>query len=188
MSGKLSPAQHAYVRRKTKPKAHDPTDGSGELNIVPFLDIVTNLLMFILATITTVFTATIAMPAPRASNGGGGPPDNDELNITVKILREGYVVGAAGGFLQPGCTTVSQATLTVPLVGGEHDGAGLTRCMEAIRNHPEWREQLRNKRNINIATNGDIPYHIVVRTLDAVRESRSGANDLFTEPALAVLQ
>lgn len=188
MSGKLSAAQHSIVHRKSKPKPPDPTDGGGELNIVPFLDIVTNLLMFILATIATVFTATIAMPAPRSSSGAGGPADNDELNITVKILREGYVVGAAGGFLQPGCTTVSQATLTVPLVSGEHDGVGLTRCMEAIRNNPEWREQLRTKRNINIATNGDIPYHILVRTLDAVRETRPGANDLFTEPALAVLQ
>jgi biopolymer transport protein TolR len=187
MAGKLSAAQMAVINRKAKPKEVDPADEGGELNIVPFLDIVTNVLMFLLATITTIFTATIAVPAPSQSHGAPSQ-QNDEVNITVKIVREGYIVGAPGGFLQPGCTAVSSAALTVPLVNGQHDGEGLTRCMQAIRNNPEWRRELESRRNIQIAGNGDIPYNVLVRTLDAVRESRPGANDLFTEPALGILQ
>jgi biopolymer transport protein ExbD len=187
MAGKLSAAQHAVIRRKAKPKELDPADEAGELNIVPFLDIITNILMFILATITTVFTATISVPAPRASSGPGAPSDNEEINITVKVVREGYIVGAPGGFLQPGCTAVAQAAITVPLQGGQHDAEGLTRCMVAIRSNPEWRAQLENRRNINVAVNGDLPYHVLVKTLDALRETRPGARDLFTEPALGIL-
>jgi len=188
MAGKLSAAQLAVIHRKAKPKEIDPADEGGELNIIPFLDIITNVMMFILATITTVFTATIAVPAPSAHNGPGSGASNDEVNITVKIVREGYIVGAPGGFLQPGCTQVSAAALTVPMVNGQHDTAALTRCMQAIRNNPEWREELANRRNIQVAVNGDIPYHVLVTSLDAVRETRAGARDLFTEPALGILQ
>ena len=187
MSGKLTAAQHAIVKRKAKPKHVDPADEAGELNIIPFLDIVTNILMFILATITTVFTATIAVPQPASSNSAGPPSDRDEFNVTVKVMREGYVVGASGGFLQPGCTVVGNASITVPLLNGVHDGPALTRCMQAIRSHPEWGPQLRTRHNINVATNGDVPYHTLVETLDAVRESRPNAADLFTEPTLGIL-
>lgn len=188
MAGKLTAAQLAVINRKAKPKEVDPGEEGGELNIIPFLDIITNVLMFLLATITTVFTATISVPAPRASTGPSAPGQSDEVNITVKVVREGYIVGAPGGFLQPGCTAVSNAALTVPLVGGQHDAAGLTRCMQAIRNNPEWRSELANRRNIQVAVNGDVPYHVLVTTLDALRESRPGARDLFTEPALGILQ
>ena len=188
MSGKLSAAQHATINRKAKPKEMDPTDEAGELNIIPFLDIITNILMFILATITTVFTATIAIPAPRSSSGPSAPADSDEINLTVKITHDGYIVGAPGGFLQPGCTTVGAAAITVPLQRGEYDGEGLTRCMESARNKPEWREQLATRHNIQVAVNGDVPYSVLVTTLDHLRESHPGARDMFTEPALGILQ
>jgi hypothetical protein len=86
----------------------------GELNIVPFLDIIVNVLMFVLATIATIFTATIPVPAPGRSNSGGPGRAGERLNITVKITPRGYIVGAGGGFLLPGCSTVGQATLRCP--------------------------------------------------------------------------
>lgn len=185
---KFTNAQRAYIHRKAKPKPLSVEDEAGELNIVPFLDMVMNILMFVLATITTVFTATIAIPAPSA-NASAAPHNTDEpeINITVKVVREGYIVGAPGGFLQPGCNTVAEAALTIPLNGGRHDAAALTRCMETIRNNPDWRRQLENRRTIQIAVNGDVPYHVLVLTLDAVRETRPGARDMFTEPMLGIL-
>lgn len=179
-------SQLAWINRKSKPRDYDPAEDGGELNIIPFLDIIMNILMFVLASVTTVFTATIPMPAPSSGPGGGGGGSN-EVNITLKIVREGYIVGAPGGFLQPGCQSVGNATITIPLVNGTHDFATLTRCMEAIRNKPEWREELRENHKIQIAGNQDIPYRTLVGTLDAVRETRLGAKDMFTEPTLGIL-
>lgn len=187
MAGTFTAAQRAIIRRKAKPKELDPADKAEEPAIIPFLDVIMNILMFLLATITTIFVATISTPAPRAGGGPGAAADSDDINITVKVVREGYIVGAAGGFLQPGCTTVGPATITVPLQNGRHDAEGLTRCMITIRSKPEWREQLANRRNINVAVNGDLPYHVLVTTLDALRESRPGARDMFTEPTLGIL-
>jgi len=186
--GKLSVAQLASIRRKAKPKELDPADEAGELNIVPFLDIITNILMFILATIATVFTATIAIPAPSSSHGPGAPSDADDINLTVQVTNQGYIIGAPGGFLQPGCTTVASAAIAVPMQNGTYDPAGLTACMVAARNKPEWSAQLGTKRTINASFNQDVKYSDMVQTLDALRESRPGLHDLFTEPGLGILR
>ena len=77
--------------------------------------------------------------------------------------------------------------VTVPLIGGNFDGDGLTRCMQSIIAKPEWHEQLMDpndsthiRRYIQLAMNGDIKYSVLVMTLDHLRESRPGANDMFT--------
>lgn len=176
---KFTAAQRSVINRRSRPKTPTPDDGAGELNIVPFLDIVMNVLIFVLASITTIFTATIPVPAPSSSTGGRPQPQQDRLNITVKITPGGYIIGAGGGFLAPGCTTIGAATVTVPNLGQRdvdgypYDFAGLTRCMQAIRR--QWATEVANDHSINISPNGEIGYGILVRTIDAVREGRQGA-------------
>jgi len=61
---KLSAAQRSKVRRLSRPRELAPDEEGGELNIVPFLDIITNVLMFVLATIS-VTTGTATCSADR---------------------------------------------------------------------------------------------------------------------------
>jgi biopolymer transport protein TolR len=181
MPPRFSAAQHAIISKRVKAKAHQAAEdsGGGELNIIPFLDIIMNVLMFLLATIATVFTATIPVPAPTSSNRPSSTPQPDRLNITVKISPAGYIIGAGGGFLMPGCTTVGNASVTVPNRGSnDQDGhpqdfAALTQCMQAIRR--QWATEVANDHSINVSPNGDIPYGVLVKTIDAVREARPGA-------------
>ena len=56
---RLSAAQRSKIRRLSQPKELAPDEEGGELNIVPFLDIVMNILIFVLATVSVTFTATI---------------------------------------------------------------------------------------------------------------------------------
>lgn len=207
MAARFTTAQRAKINRLSKPKEHGPDEGGGELNIIPFLDIIMNVLMFILATIATVFTATIPVPAPASSNSSRGGPQQERLNITVKISPTGYIVGAGGGFLLPGCTQVGAATVTVPnrptpdRDGLTQDFAGLTQCMQAIRR--TFAAEIRDDHSINVSPNGEIPYGVLVKTIDAVRESRqdacvidaegtahnySNADCLFPEVTLGVLR
>jgi hypothetical protein len=204
---KFTAAQHAFIKKRSRHKELGPDEGGGELNIIPFLDIIMNVLMFLLATIATVFTASIPVPAPSSSNRPGSSTQQERLNITVKIMPTGYIVGAGGGFLLPGCTTIGAATVTVPNRSGAdaegytHDFAGLTQCMQAIRRH--WAQEVANDHSINVATNSEVPYGVLVRTIDAVREARPNAcrlNDdmrsgdfsnpdcLFPEVTLGVLR
>lgn len=176
---RFTAAQHVIITKRSKWKELGPDEGGGELNIIPFLDIIMNVLMFLLATIATVFTATIPVPAPASSNRPSPTPQQERLNITVKIAPNGYIVGAGGGFLLPGCTTIGAATTTVPARGAPdaqghvHDFQALTQCMQAIRRN--WATEVANDHSINVSPNGDVPYGVLVRTIDAVRESRAGA-------------
>ncbi len=179
MPPKFTAAQYAIIAKRSQGRDVGPEEGGGELNIIPFLDIIMNVLMFLLATIATVFTATIPVPAPSSSNRPSPTPQQERLNITVKISPTGYIVGAGGGFLMPGCTTVGAASVTVPNTnrpdqdGHTQDFAALTQCMVAIRR--QWATEVANDHSINVSPNGDIPYGVLVKTIDAVRESRPGA-------------
>ena len=67
---RLSASQRSKIRRLSAPRELSPDEEGGELNIVPFLDIITNVLMFVLATVSVTFTATIdSFPPKRGGRG-----------------------------------------------------------------------------------------------------------------------
>ena len=86
---KLSAAQRSRVRRLSAPKDLAPDEEGGELNIVPFLDIITNVLMFVLATVAVTFTAIIDTQPPRPAGAGVRPPTTPTLSLNVIMLKEG---------------------------------------------------------------------------------------------------
>lgn len=178
-----SAAQWLRVRRQTRARAHDPSVG-GELNIVPLLDVVMNVMLFVLATITTMFSASIAVPAPAQDLGGRQSVFD---GFTVKITRDGFIIGGSHGFLQADCRSLGGPAIAVPTVFGAQDYRRLTQCLSTAKHNPEWRTSLARIRAVNVAGNADVPYAILVQTLDAVRETQPGAADLFDEPRLGLL-
>src|SRR5437762_13056034 len=94
---RLSAAQRSKIRRLSAPRELAADEEGGELNIVPFLDIITNVMMFVLATITVTFTATIETYPPRASGGAGRPPTTPTLGLTIILVQDGFSVTARGG-------------------------------------------------------------------------------------------
>ena len=97
---KLSAAQRSKIRRLSAPKELAPDEEGGELNIVPFLDIVTNVLMFVLATVSVTFTATIDTFPPRAGSGARAPT-TPTLGLTVLVVPDGFSMKARGGNVAP---------------------------------------------------------------------------------------
>jgi hypothetical protein len=100
----------------------------------------------------------------------------DELGLTVNIRPEGYTVTAVGGFVQPGCRTVGPAVMTLPAADAAFvrgDASALTECMRTIRT--TWSEELRGHHDILVAPHGAVSYGGLMRALDAVRESATGA-------------
>src|SRR5690348_6851830 len=106
---KLTPQQRNYIRRRTKVHDPDPSEIAGELNIVPFLDIVVNLIMFLLATSEAVLAivqieAQLPQLGGKSSGGGNSEPG---LNLNVTLTDGGLIVTGSGGKLAPGCQEVS---------------------------------------------------------------------------------
>src|SRR5579864_1865341 len=102
-SEKLSAAQRSRVRRLSAARELAPDEEGGELNIVPFLDIITNVMMFVLATVAVTFTATIDTYPPKAGGAGARAPTTPTLGLTVIVVTDGFSVKARGGNVAPGC-------------------------------------------------------------------------------------
>jgi biopolymer transport protein TolR len=173
----LSAAQRAKIRRASRPRELSPDEEGGELNIVPFLDIIVNILIFVLATVAVTFTATITT-SPPASRGGGVRKEIEStaLNLTVLIVNDGFSIKASGGNVAPGCTGVGPG-LAIPKRGAQYDYASLNACVARLkRASPDFAAE----RQAFISANPGTPYQEVVHVADALRAGPNG-DILFDE-------
>ena len=173
---KLTAAQRSKIRRIATPKELAPDEEGGELNIVPFLDIVTNVLMFVLATVSVTFTATIDTFPPRAGGAGSRAPTTPTLGLTVIVVPDGFSIKARGGNIAPGCSD-SGPGLAVPKKNNDYDYAQLQSCAVKLKAlSPEFKDEMQ----VTISANPQIPYQAVIGAMDALRKSDKG-EDLFPD-------
>jgi biopolymer transport protein TolR len=179
-----------YVRRKRKLL---PEEEYGELNIVPYLDILVNLIMFLLVTQATLISLGIVdVSAPSYAPVGPGPSNQNKeeknLRLTIGIAGQGFYIAAKGGVLpgqDPNAPTemtldgVTRAPPTVPKrADGSYDFPLLTAKLRSIKDaFPDTTAAF-------IAADDNVPYDVLVKTLDASREDAKGP--LF--PAVAFTQ
>ena len=168
----LSAAQRGKIRRLSQPRELSPDEEGGELNIVPFLDIIVNILIFVLATVAVTFTATITT-TPPASKGSGvrAEMESTALNLTVLIVDDGFSIKASGGNVAPGCDSVGSG-LAVAKKGGQYDYDELNRCVAKLkRSNPDFASE----NQAFISANPGTPYQDVIHVADALRATPSGA-------------
>lgn len=161
---KLSAAQRSKIRRLSQPREVGEEE-TGELNIVPFLDIITNVLMFVLATVSVTFTATIDSFPPRAGKGSR-LPTTKTLGLTVIVVPDGFSVKASGGNVAPGCNDTGPG-LAIPKRGSDYDYESLRDCAAKLKTMaPEFATE----EQVTISANPQIPYQVVISTMDYLRE------------------
>lgn len=165
----LSAAQRSRIRRMSRPKEHDPSEVGGELNIVPFLDIVMNVLMFVLATIPAVFTATVAVEPPN--QGGGGRVRTEQkptLNLNMIIASGGISLKTGAFSIGPGCEA-GGAGYTVAAGGdGAYNWEDVKACAKKLKDaSPDYKEE----NTITIIAEPGTPYSTLIQAMDAVRYS-----------------
>src|SRR5262252_3624918 len=100
----LSAAQRSRIRRLSQPKEPEPGEEAGELNVVPYLDIITNIMMFVLASVSVSFISSIDTTPP--SIGGKGVRSDvtsKALNLAAFITSQGVSFKTSGGNVATGC-------------------------------------------------------------------------------------
>src|SRR6185503_15866500 len=119
-----------------------PDEEGGELNIVPFLDIVVNILIFVLSTVAVTFTATIETTPPASPTGGVRADNKKEmLNLTVLITSEGHAIKTSGGNVAPGCKGAGPG-IAIPRHGEAYDFDALNACASSLKlASPEFGEE-----------------------------------------------
>jgi len=158
-----------YSRRKLKVREEHEL---GELNIVPYLDILMNLIMFMLLSITGLAAFGILnVSAPSyggASAAAQDDADKPRLLLSVLVSKKGFYVAGAGGVLGPQTGAVNPADVppTLPKkADGSYDYAALTAQLVGVK------KEFPTETKVIIGAEADIPYEVLVGTMDAVRES-----------------
>jgi biopolymer transport protein TolR len=108
-----------------KRKAH-PHEHEAEINLVPYLDIMVNLVMFMLVSMATATLAVVNVNMPDLSDGSASADPStpqpekpeDKLTLNVSIGGNGFFVAATGGLLPSevptGDKVNDQAPPTIP--------------------------------------------------------------------------
>jgi len=180
----LTSTQRAYIRRRSKYHEPDPSELATELNIIPFLDIVVNLIMFLLATAEYVLLISqIPSDLPQIARGRSKSASDvtTPLNLNVTVTEAGVLVSGSGGKLAPGCTSIDPTgsrSMTVPRKGKDYDWKTLTDCVVKVK-------AIHGKEDtVTISADPQIEYEFVVAAMDAVRNK--DADELFPNVMVSV--
>lgn len=160
----MTRSQVRAAMRRMREHNEEIEEEMGELNLVPYMDIVTNIIIFLLASVVNqVSLGNVNVSVPTLSSGGGAAdeqPDRPPLNLTVTVSASGFIIAASGGVLP-----------TVPkLPNGQYDYPSLTKKVVEIKSAAENADETK----VTFNADSGIPYEIVVATLDAIREDEAG--------------
>ena len=169
-----------YSRRKLKPREEEE---SGELNIIPYLDILMNLILFMLLSINGLAAfgiVNVSAPGYGAPSTTVAPPENPEqprLVLSVLISKKGHFINSENAILgQDGAPTIA-------LTGdGSHDYASLNAQMVKLKS------AFPSETKVIVAADPEIPYDTLIQTMDAIRETREKPHRaLFPDVTLGAL-
>ncbi len=160
-----------YSRRKLKPREEEET---GELNIVPYLDILMNLILFMLLSITGLASfgiLNVSAPSYGGPSTTVAPPENPDqprLVLSVLISKRGHFVNSENAILgQDGAPTIPVQA------DGAYDYAALNAQMVKVKS------AFPSETKVIVAADPDIPYEALIQTMDAVRETRDTSRRLL---------
>jgi biopolymer transport protein TolR len=149
--------------RRLKAEHDDIDEEAGEINLVPYMDIVTNIIIFLLASVVNqvpLGNINVSSPTFGAGPGEVSPePEKPPLNLTVTIAATGFIIAGSGAVIPP-----------IPkLNNGQYDFEGLTNRLGEIK-----KEIAQGETKATFNADGYIPYELVIKTLDAMREDKAG--------------
>jgi len=176
----VTPQRLRTKLRKIREQAEEMAEEGGELNLIPYLDIVTNVIMFLLATITfaaALGDINVSSPttASQAQLQNQPPPEpKQDLNLTVSVSDKGFTIAASGAVLYSGFSIDAAGNLqqpagatlpTIPKKGTEFDYDALARAMAQIKSSPTAKTETK----VIVNANPEIVYDVIVQVLDACR-------------------
>jgi biopolymer transport protein ExbD len=131
-----------------------------ELNLIPFMNLMSTLIPFLL--VTAVFTSIAIIDINLPASSPGGPQKQEEqpekkdqgLVLTVLISDQGITVGARGGFLP-----------SVLKEGGKYDFIKVGEQLAKIK------QQFPDKEEIIITSEPNIIYDVIIKAMDKCREN-----------------
>jgi biopolymer transport protein ExbD len=155
-----------------------------EVDLAALVDVLANMLFFLLATVTFLQLKTLNAAVPALSTGAVST--GKSVDVSVEIRASGFVVKASGESPDKNSGFVP-VSAEIPRKGsGELDRAALTSQLWEIK------KTVRDVKNIMIFPEKGIMFEEIVATMDASREMPAQTDPkkkvpLFTRPVLSEL-
>jgi biopolymer transport protein TolR len=171
----MTRSQVRAAMRRMRDHNEELEEETGEINLVPYMDIVTNIIIFLLASVVNqVALGNVNVSVPTLASAGTASlddtPPKPPLNLTVTVGATGFTIAASGGVLP-----------VIPkLPNGQYDYKQLTSKLLEIKSSPENKEETK----VNFNADSNTSYDIVVATLDAMRQDDQG-RALFPDVAFS---
>jgi biopolymer transport protein ExbD len=160
----MTRSQVRAAMRRMKDHNDEAEEETSEINLVPYMDIVTNIIIFLLASVVNqVALGNVNVSSPTLAAGGGAAeeqPQKPPLNLTVTVGGTGFTIAASGGVLP----------LISKTPAGQYDYKQLTKKLLEIKSDPANTEETK----VNFNADANIAYDVVVATLDAMRQDEGG--------------
>jgi biopolymer transport protein ExbD len=156
-------------------------EGEKEVDLAALVDVMSNMLFFLLATVSFLQLKTLNAAVPIASNAAVST--GKSVDVSVSITDTGYILDAHG---ESSDTKVGRVDVhqEIPRVGKDLNAKELTKQLwEVKKKAPE-------NKNIIIQAELTIPFQDVITTMDASREMPSIVDPkkkvpLFSRPVLS---
>ena len=134
-----------------------------QLNLTALMDILSNLLFFLLAAFGATIVMVINGTVPVQSAEDSDVADMKRaVTMNVSLNKEGFSLTALGtAFSQD---ELDQMARRIPLRGSTHDFAALTRELKAIKQH------FPKSDTVILTPEPGLKYELLVHTMDAARE------------------
>ncbi len=190
-----SKARAAMLRREDEVEEEEIQ--GGEINLVPYLDIVTNLMLFLLASITSGYIlGQINTTLPDHSTASTKPavdpaqkPDEQPLQLMVSITKNRMILWSVSGLEGTLDAPKATAGLMPPVKASDppvFDYQKINQALIEIATR-RWEGKLRpmDTYEILLQADGDIPYETVVAAMDNMRRpipADGGALPTLTMP------
>jgi biopolymer transport protein TolR len=150
-----------------------------ELNLVPYLDVMVNLVLFMLVTITSFLSFTILNASiPQIAPDSAQVEDKlkkEELLLVVRVLANGYRVDPS---VQGGPAIAKRE---IPKKDGNYDQATLREFMVGLK------QRFKDEEKVLIVAEPAVNYESIIVTMDSVRETEPSLENLFPEVTLSIL-
>lgn len=154
-------------------------DESTAFDLTALLDILSNIIFFLMASFGASVVAMVPVTVPTLSEDGENDTaaKDDEVTMTMALSRDGSVkLSAANNELQPDVLT--PFAKTIPGKSGRVDA-------QAINDHL-WtvKEAFRKSKDLVVVPEGAVTYEMLVEAMDAARERKMEVDGEKVFPSL----
>lgn len=137
------------------------------LNLTPLMDVMSNLLFFLLAAFGASVIAVLQTTVPvRSEDESSIDTAMDKVTVTLQVNRAGFTLNCESGTIPE--EQLNQYGAQLAKRAGEYDNAALTAALKRIK------DRFPASKTIVMVPDDDIRYQVLVKVMDAAREWGGG--------------